>query len=108
MKFAHIGGPLGQLHIAGCPKVGRAVASDASRHASGAQCQKSKIRAKIKLDIKTCVSLDKYSGMNRREMEIKGIWNDFQMSKAKVIKWALSESSDTYFLDAKVPLTPVA
>ena len=57
---------------------------------------------KIKLDIRTSVSLDRYSGMNRREMEIKGIWNDFQMSKANVIKWALSESSDTYFLDADI------
>jgi hypothetical protein len=37
---------------------------------------------KIKLNIKWHVKLDKYSGMNRRQMEQKGIWSEFQMMKA--------------------------
>ena len=55
---------------------------------------------KIKLDIKWHVKLDKYFGMNRRQMEQKGIWSEFQMMKAEVIDLALKEDSDTLFLDA--------
>ena len=55
---------------------------------------------KIKLDIVWHVKLDKYSGMNRKEMEQKGIWSDFQMMKAEVINLALQTDSDTLFLDA--------
>ena len=46
---------------------------------------------KIKLDIKWHVKLDKYFGMNRRQMEQKGIWSEFQMMKAEVIDLALKE-----------------
>jgi len=54
----------------------------------------------IKLDIVWHVKLDKYSGMNRKEMEQKGIWSDFQMMKAEVINLALQTDTDTLFLDA--------
>ena len=55
---------------------------------------------KINLDIVWHVKLDKYSGMNRREMEQKGIWSEFQMMKAEVINLALQTGTDTLFLDA--------
>ena len=55
---------------------------------------------KIKLNIRWHVKLDKYSGMNRRQMEQKGIWSEFQMMKAEVINLALKEDPDTLFLDA--------
>jgi len=55
---------------------------------------------KINLDIKWHVKLDKYFGMNRRQMEQKGIWSEFQMMKAEVINLALKEDPDTLFLDA--------
>jgi len=40
---------------------------------------------KINLDIVWYVKLDKYSGMNRHQMEQKGVWSEFQMMKAEVI-----------------------
>ncbi len=55
---------------------------------------------KIKLNIIWHVKLDKYSGMNRRQMEQKCIWSEFQMMKAEVINLALKEDPDTLFLDA--------
>ena len=36
-----------------------------------------------KLQIKWFIELDKYQGMNRKIMEKKGIWSEFQMMKAK-------------------------
>ena len=55
---------------------------------------------KINLDIVWHVKLDKYSNMNRQEMERKGIWSEFQMMKAEVINIALQTDDDTLFLDA--------
>ena len=42
-----------------------------------------------RLDMHWFVELDKYDGMNRQIMEAKGIWSDFQMAKATVLKYAL-------------------
>lgn len=50
-----------------------------------------------KLQITWFVELDKYDGMNRQIMEKKGIWSEFQMAKATVIKYALQTASDTLF-----------
>lgn len=55
---------------------------------------------KIMLDICWKVDLDKYSNMNRQEMERAGVWSDFQMAKADVITFALENSKDTLFLDS--------
>lgn len=58
-----------------------------------------------KLDIRWFVELDKYDGMNRQIMEKNGIWSDFQMSKANIIKYALENSNDTLFLDSDIIIT---
>lgn len=58
-----------------------------------------------RLDIRWFVELDKYDGMNRQSMTARGIWGDFQMGKATVIKRALEESSDTLFLDSDILIT---
>jgi hypothetical protein len=48
--------------------------------------------------------LDKYSNLSRQQMTEKGIWSDFQMSKADAIQYALQEHTDTLFLDADIIL----
>ena len=58
-----------------------------------------------KLNIVWIIELDKYDGMNREIMEQKGIWSDFQMSKAHVIKRALLHSNDTLLLDSDIIIT---
>ena len=58
-----------------------------------------------KLQITWFVELDKYDGMNRQIMEKKGIWSEFQMAKANVIKYALQTASDTLFLDSDIIIT---
>jgi len=58
-----------------------------------------------KLQIKWFVELDKYDGMNRKIMEQKGIWSQFQMAKANIIEYALQNVSDTLFLDSDIILT---
>jgi hypothetical protein len=58
-----------------------------------------------RLDIQWFVELDKYDGMNRQTMTDCGIWGDFQMAKATVIKYALEESPDTLFLDSDILVT---
>ena len=50
-----------------------------------------------RLNIKWFIELDEYDGMNRMIMEGKGIWNNFQMSKANIIKRALEYEKDTLF-----------
>jgi len=60
-----------------------------------------------KLNIKYYIELDKYDGMNRQIMENKGIWSDFQMSKANVMRYALVDSSDTLLLDSDIIITDV-
>jgi len=57
------------------------------------------------LQITWFVELDKYDGMNRQIMTKKGIWDEFQMSKAKIIKYALQNVSDTLFLDSDIIIT---
>lgn len=58
-----------------------------------------------RLQITWFVELDKYDGMNRDIMTRKGIWDEFQMSKAVVIKYALQNVHDTLFLDSDIILT---
>ena len=55
-----------------------------------------------KLNIVFYVELDKYDGLNRMSMVQKGIWSEFQMMKANVIKRALEKSKDTIFLDSDI------
>ena len=55
-----------------------------------------------KLNIKWFVELDKYSNMNRQQMEKNGLWSDFQMAKAEVIEKALKTEKDTLFLDSDI------
>jgi hypothetical protein len=58
-----------------------------------------------KLQIKWFIELDKYDGMNREIMTKKGIWSDFQMSKANIIAYALKYVNDTLFLDSDIIIT---
>jgi hypothetical protein len=58
-----------------------------------------------RLQITWFVELDKYDGMNRQIMEKKGIWSEFQMAKANIIKYALQNVSDTLFLDSDIIVT---
>ena len=60
-----------------------------------------------KLNMIWIVELDNYDGMNRQIMEAKNIWSDFQMSKAKIIKYALEKEIDTLFLDCDIIITNV-
>ena len=55
-----------------------------------------------KLNITWFIDLDKYSTYNRSQMSKLGIWSDFQMSKALVMKKALEENEDTLFLDSDI------
>lgn len=59
-----------------------------------------KITPSPQLSIRWQTTLDKYTGMNRSDMEKAGIWSDFQMAKARVIQIALEDVSDTMFLDS--------
>ena len=58
-----------------------------------------------RLQITWFIELDKYDGMDRSIMTRKGIWSDFQMEKANVIKYALRHTTDTLFLDSDIILT---
>ena len=58
-----------------------------------------------RLQITWFVELVKYDGINRDIMTRKGIWDEFQMSKAVVIKYALQNVHDTLFLDSDIILT---
>ena len=58
-----------------------------------------------KLQINWFIELDKYDGMNREIMTKKGIWSDFQMSKANIIAYALKYVNDTLFLDSDIIIT---
>ena len=55
-----------------------------------------------KLELKWFVDLDKYSNMDRQQMEKNGLWSDFQMAKAEVIEKALEMEKDTLFLDSDI------
>jgi hypothetical protein len=67
----------------------------------------SEITPSPKLSINYFIELDKYDGMNRQIMENKGLWSDFQMSKANIIKYALADSADTLLLDSDIIITDV-
>jgi hypothetical protein len=60
-----------------------------------------------RLQIKWFIELDKYDDMNRQEMTNAGIWGDFQMGKANIIKYALMDSSDTLLLDSDIVIIDV-
>jgi len=55
---------------------------------------------KPKLEIIWIVNLDKYSHLNRRAMEQKGIFGNFLENKMNVMKEALTKHSDTLFIDS--------
>tara|TARA_B100000925_G_scaffold286464_2_gene264215 strand:+ start:41178 stop:42797 length:1620 start_codon:yes stop_codon:yes gene_type:complete len=57
---------------------------------------------KIQLQLFLKTSLDKYSNKNRNIMVQENIWDEFQMQKANVIKYALEYESDTIFLDSDI------
>ena len=57
---------------------------------------------KIQLQLFLNVTLDKYSNKNRSIMVNEGIWDEFQMQKANVIKSALEKETDTMFLDSDI------
>ena len=56
---------------------------------------------KLLLDIRIINTLDKYSGKNRQKMVKDGIWSEFQMMKAEVIRKTLEEQEDTLFFKVK-------
>lgn len=60
-----------------------------------------------RLQITWFIELDKYDGMNRQIMTEKGIWSEFQMAKANVIKYALEYVNDTLFLDSDIIITDI-
>jgi hypothetical protein len=65
------------------------------------------ITPKPKLNIIWYLELNKYSGMNRNTMVKNNIWAEFQMNKAKIIKYSLKNSTDTLFLDSDIIITDV-
>lgn len=65
------------------------------------------ISIKPKLNIKWFIELNKYSNYNRQEMEDLNIWNEFQMTKANIIKKALKFEKDVLFLDSDIIITDI-
>lgn len=62
------------------------------------------LRVKVELD----VCLNDYTGLNRKQMEQKGIWSTFQMMKSVAIEKALAKYTDTLFLDSDIlVLSPI-
>ena len=57
---------------------------------------------KIQLQLFLKTTLDKYNNKNRNIMVQEKIWDEFQMQKANVIKYALENESDTMFLDSDI------
>ena len=51
------------------------------------------------------IELDKYDGMNRQIMTEKCIFGQFLKNKMQVIKYALTQSSDTMLLDTDIIIT---
>lgn len=62
---------------------------------------------RIKLDIHWFVTLDSYGSLNRTQMVQKKIWDDFQMTKSRIIETTLKEQTDTLFLDADMIILDV-
>tara|TARA_B110000008_G_scaffold279748_1_gene328373 strand:+ start:3447 stop:5072 length:1626 start_codon:yes stop_codon:yes gene_type:complete len=59
-----------------------------------------KLSPKILLDIKWTISLDKYSNMNRAQMETINVWGTFLKSKADIMIKALTFEKDVLFIDS--------
>lgn len=61
------------------------------------------------LDISWSYSLDGYNmTMQRGDMIKAGVWSDFQMEKARIMEYALTQVNDTVFLDADcMVLSPI-
>tara|TARA_Y100000992_G_scaffold217748_2_gene150511 strand:- start:1806 stop:3425 length:1620 start_codon:yes stop_codon:yes gene_type:complete len=57
---------------------------------------------KIQLQMFLKISLNKYSNKDRTVMVRENIWDEFQMQKANVIKYALENEKDTMFLDSDI------
>ena len=57
---------------------------------------------KIQLQLFLKTTLNKYSNKNRNIMVQENIWDEFQMQKANVIKYALENEKDTMFLDSDI------
>lgn len=57
---------------------------------------------KLNLHLYMLKNLNKYSNLNRKNMVHNGIWDEFQMQKANVIKYALQTEKDTMFLDSDI------
>jgi len=60
------------------------------------------IKPQLRLHLFLNLTLDKYSNKNRNIMVNEGIWDEFQMQKANVIKYALENETDTMFLDSDI------
>jgi len=54
------------------------------------------------LNIIWILSLNKYSGRQRKDMEADGTWTDFQMEKTRAIDESLDRFTDTLFLDSDI------
>jgi hypothetical protein len=57
-----------------------------------------------KLNIVWFVELDKYSDLNKSQMEKMNIWNEFQTAKATIIEYSLQNEKDVLFLDSDIIL----
>ena len=56
------------------------------------------------IQIRWFIELDKYSNVNRKEMERQGIFKEFLNNKAKIMKYAIQKEKDTLFLDNDIIL----
>ena len=56
----------------------------------------------LKLKLNLYITLDKYSDKNRSIMEQEGIFKEFLLNKAEVMKLALKEYNDTMLLDCDI------
>lgn len=56
----------------------------------------------LKLNLKLFLTLDKYSDKNRIIMEREGIFKEFLLNKAEIMKLALKECNDTMLLDCDI------
>jgi hypothetical protein len=57
---------------------------------------------KPKLNIIMNIGLDRYTGMNRQQMDKLNIWDKFQLEKANIIQYTLNYEKDTMFLDSDI------
>jgi hypothetical protein len=58
----------------------------------------------LQLQLHWFIELDDYSYYNRKKMEELGIFKEFLMNKAKIMKHALKKENDTLFLDNDIVL----